>query len=191
MLNMKHAPIKYSLSGFSLIEVLITIVILSFGLLGLAALQAKTQIAEGESFQRAQALLLVQDMADRISANRLNARADSSIYETSASAPLGDDGQQQDCSGKTTTADIDKCEWTNELVGAGEMKSGTTTAVGAMVGARGCIKKVSTAASPVVIRVSVAWQGMSALRAPTIDCGKDKYGDDGNRRAMSILVSIT
>src|SRR5207253_3006873 len=59
--------------GFSLIEVLVTIVILMIGLLGLAALQTNATVAEMEAYQRSQALVLVQDMADRIASNKLNA----------------------------------------------------------------------------------------------------------------------
>jgi type IV pilus assembly protein PilV len=54
-------------------EVLITVVIMAFGLLGLAGFQVRTSVMEQESYQRVQALLLVQDMAERIYANRANA----------------------------------------------------------------------------------------------------------------------
>src|SRR6267143_676693 len=56
--------------GFTLLEVLVSLVILVFGLLGLIGLQARTQIATFESYQRGQALILVQDMADRLATNR-------------------------------------------------------------------------------------------------------------------------
>ncbi|MDP3678960.1 MAG: prepilin-type N-terminal cleavage/methylation domain-containing protein, partial [Methylotenera sp.] len=52
--------------GALLLEVLVTIVILAIGLLGLAGLQAKLQSSEMESYQRAQALILLNDMASRI-----------------------------------------------------------------------------------------------------------------------------
>src|SRR5207237_9309263 len=55
--------------GATMIEVLITIVILAFGLLGLVGLQAKVQLADFESYQRAQAVVLLSDMVDRINAN--------------------------------------------------------------------------------------------------------------------------
>ena len=45
-------------------------IILLVGLLGLAALMTNSQKAEAESYQRAQALLLLQDMVGRINANR-------------------------------------------------------------------------------------------------------------------------
>ena len=64
--------------GFTLIEVLVTLVILTFGLLGIAGLMAKGQRASFEAFERQQALgeiirvafadkvarVLAQDVAD-------------------------------------------------------------------------------------------------------------------------------
>jgi prepilin-type N-terminal cleavage/methylation domain-containing protein len=56
--------------GFSLIEVLVSIVILAIGLLGLAGLQVKANAIEMEAYQRSVSLMLVQDMASRIAAGR-------------------------------------------------------------------------------------------------------------------------
>ena len=50
-------------AGTSLVEVLVTIVITAIGLLGLAGMQSRLQTSEMESYQRAQALLLLEDMA--------------------------------------------------------------------------------------------------------------------------------
>jgi len=61
-------------AGFFMIEVLITVVIVLVGLLGLVAVQAKSQVAEMESYQRSQAIVLAQDMASRMNANRTDAR---------------------------------------------------------------------------------------------------------------------
>ena len=61
--------------GVSLIEVLIAMVILAVGLLGLVGLQGRLQVLQVESYQRAQALMLLQDMSNRIALNRNNAAA--------------------------------------------------------------------------------------------------------------------
>jgi type IV pilus assembly protein PilV len=86
-----------------------------------------------------------------------------------------------------TGADLDKCEWSNELKGAAEKIS--SSSVGAMLGARGCIE-LETGSSPPVYRVSVAWQGMTSLHAPVLTCGANQYGDEGYRRAMAYRVTI-
>ena len=80
--------------GMLMIEVLITIAIAAFGLLGIAALQAKMHLTETESYQRAHATILVRYISDRINANRKNAMA----YVTAA--PLGTDNGVQDCTAR-------------------------------------------------------------------------------------------
>ncbi|MHB1054222.1 MAG: type IV pilus modification protein PilV, partial [Thiobacillus sp.] len=73
MVTIPHSPSLAAQRGTSLLEVLVTILILAIGLLGLAGLQARLQVSEMESYQRSQALILLDDMASRIAANRPNA----------------------------------------------------------------------------------------------------------------------
>ncbi|MBC7976332.1 MAG: type IV pilus modification protein PilV [Myxococcales bacterium] len=161
--------------GFSLIEVLVTIGILMVGLLGLAALQTNATIAEMEAYQRSQALVLAQDLADRISANK--AKAADYIKDDIGLAAV-------DCAGKTAAA-LDLCEWGNQVNGAAEVTAGGTK-VGAMIGARGCV----TLASANVYMVTVAWQGFSKAGAePAVACGTGKYGT-GQRRTVSQIVRV-
>ena len=57
----------------TLIEVLVTLVIMSVGLLGVAALQLTTVRNNYDAFVRSQAAMLASDMLDRMRANRLQA----------------------------------------------------------------------------------------------------------------------
>lgn len=57
-------------AGFSLLEVLVALVILSIGLLGLAALQAFSIKANQSANYRTQATALAYDLIDRMRANR-------------------------------------------------------------------------------------------------------------------------
>jgi len=56
-------------SGFTLLEVLIAFMVLSFGLLGAVALQAQAKKASFDSMQRAAAISLGEDIMQRIRAN--------------------------------------------------------------------------------------------------------------------------
>lgn len=56
-------------SGFTLIEVLVAMLVLSLGLLGLAGIQARSLKNNVSAYNRAQATQLTYDMADRIRAN--------------------------------------------------------------------------------------------------------------------------
>lgn len=56
--------------GFSLLEVMIALVILSIGLLGLAGLQGTGLRTNHEAYLRSQATLLAYDIVERMRANR-------------------------------------------------------------------------------------------------------------------------
>lgn len=172
-------------NGFSMIEVLVTLLILLLGLLGLAGLVRQSQTSEMESYQRVQALVLLRDIAERISANRGVAAGVPTSYETGTGSPLGT-GSSKNCSSPTTRADIDLCQWDSALKGAAETSGGSQ--VGAMLGGRGCVSRPS--ANEYLIEV--VWQGLSATAAPpsSVLCGKDAYGDDKNRRAVTTVVRI-
>lgn len=177
-----------------MIEVLVALMILVFGLLGMIGLQARTQVATFESYQRGQALILVQDMADRLSTNRGAA----ACYVTTT--PLGTgNSTTPTCTASAGTsatralADADLQAWHNALQGAAE-RSGSDR-VGGILGARGC---VTYSAATNSYRVAVAWQGMAATVAPTAadaaaTCGQNQYGGasgEALRREVSVTVRI-
>lgn len=58
-----------NIGGFTLIEVLVTLIILSIGLLGLAGLQGTDIQSNHSAYLRSQAALLSNDMADRMRSN--------------------------------------------------------------------------------------------------------------------------
>ncbi len=182
---------KYA-AGFSMIEVLVTIVILLVGLLGLAALHGRANTAEMESYQRSQALILLSDMMNRINANRKF-----TMDYVDGSAPyVGGTGNLTDCAGLTGVT-LDLCQWGNMLEGAAESNAGAN--IGAMIGARGCI---TYDAGTDAYTVSVAWQGLVQTAAPADVCGKGQYDngkdenkngeDDGDehRRVVSATLRI-
>jgi len=176
--------------GTSLVEVLVTLVILAFGLLGVAGLQTKIGVAEMESYQRSQALLALSEMTERMSANTTQAAS----YVTAGTVGTGD-AQPADCSGIAAGPNHDLCEWSNALKGASEQRSGAS--VGGMVGARGCITQLQApnpalgVCTPGVYQVSVAWQGMAPIAASALACGAGSYGaNDAFRRVIAATVSV-
>jgi type IV pilus assembly protein PilV len=171
-------------TGVSMIEVLVTIAILVIGLLGLAGLQARLQISEIESYQRAQALILMKDMANRMMANRRGA-AEYVIGTTATGAGVT-------CPTDTSTpANRDLREWCLALQGASTTSGGASA--GAMEGGRGCIEATGSE-----YMITVAWQGMAPLSAPpaSVACGQGSYGTTGAcagdlcRRVMTTVLHI-
>jgi len=173
--------------GFTLIEVLVTVFILAFGLLGLANLQSKMQVTEVESYQRAQGVVLLRDMMEMIAANRTNAVD----YVTGTSIGTGD-AEPASCTGKAFGAGRDVCEWSNALKGAAEKDAGNAN-VGAMIGAHGCVTQVqaedttSGVCLPGIYRVTVLWQGLNSTVAPNLVCP----GDVANVNLRSLSSEIT
>jgi type IV pilus assembly protein PilV len=175
--------------GFTLLEVLITIVILAFGLLGLVGLQTRMQLTEAEAFQRTQATLLVTDMAARVNANRTVV----SQYGADAGKVTLGTGVDDttNCAVATAGPARDMCEWSEALKGASETKG--VNNVGAMIGARGCIERLQAAdtptCTPAIYRVTVAWQGLQPTVASSLTCGVNSYGaNDAMRRVIPVEV---
>ncbi|MDJ0878900.1 MAG: type IV pilus modification protein PilV [Halieaceae bacterium] len=67
--------------GFTLIEVLISTLVLTVGLLGIAAMQMVSFQTNQSAYMRSQATYLAQDMLDRIRANRAGYR-NTTIYDS-------------------------------------------------------------------------------------------------------------
>ncbi len=168
--------------GVTMIEVLVTIVIITIGLLGLAGLQARIQAAELESYQRVQALILLQDMVDRIKANRNQA-----VNYVTTAVGTGSTAVVLSTCTAMTGYQRDLCEWTAALQGASEAAG--SARLGAMIGARGCISN-PVATMPYEFVISVAWQGMTPTSVPTAStCGQGLYGtNDALRRVVTSRV---
>lgn len=183
-------PRRRGQAGATLIEVLVSILILMFGLLGLVGVMVQSQRAQLESFQREQALLLAQDMVARMMVNKAVISCyvmasylgeDNTTVPAAGSCAAGTGAQQARFSQDLT-------DWLALLQGAGESSGGSK--VGGIPGARGCITKDSTTG---VYQVSVVWQGSVAASAPPsgISCALGKYNSDGQdtaRRAVSLSV---
>ena len=182
--SLPDLPTPRRAGGVSMLEVLVAIFILTVGLLGAAGLQSQMQMAEIEAYQRAQAIVLLQDMVDRVNVNRKNA----DDYVTDPATPLGT--AALDCSALVANAEKDKCEWNNALFGASETKDGGAQKLGAMNAARGCITN-PVAVMPAEVVVAVAWQGLRPTVAPgATTCGKVDAVDDRTRRAMIARITI-
>lgn len=173
--------------GISLIEVLVTLVILAVGMLGVMGMQARLQQSETEVYQRTQALILLQDMASRLAANRNQAAS----YVTGSGSPLGV-GMTCPAVG-TTQLERDRAEWCNALQGAAE--SDATGNVGAMLGGRGCIESLGSGQ----YLITVAWQGLGRLSTPPSGaaCAANSYNladsectDDLCRRVVTTVVRV-
>lgn len=201
--------LNHARHGFALLEALLTMVILAFGLLGLLGMQSRMGSAGVEAYQRAQATLLVSDMADRMLASPFAVCTGATATDAQRSScmanrlqtyittsPIGTgDSQPSDCSATVAGAPRDACEWSNALKGVAE--SNAASAIGAMTGARGCIEQMQApdpsagVCTPGIYRVSAVWQGQVPTVIPSLTCGAGSYGaDEAYRRVIAARVSI-
>lgn len=188
-----------SASGFTLLEVLVSLIILLIGLLGIAILMLKGQRASFEGYQRQQALAMAQEMAEKIRANQGGAP----YYVTGTADGNDMPGHGKliekvnDCSDACTPAQIATnhlATWDGMLVGASETKDAATNPVGGIIGARGCIEWPDDDITRLpVFWVSVAWRGEGNTVAPANDaslCGRKPDGtDEARRRLVTLRVS--
>lgn len=189
--------------GFSMIEILVSLLIIVVGLLGLIGLQVRMQQAELESYQRAQALVLLNDMVDRIRAHHITA-ACFSFSAADGTGWLGTNATATPACAVSNANDNAMAvaamnEWNSLLLGAAESKGGVS--VGAMLGARGCVfyDPATALLDPTgvaipgtgLFTVSIAWQGTVDTFAPTVNCANGQYsGGEVRRRLVSTSLRL-
>lgn len=190
-------------AGFTMIEVLVTIVVITIGLLGVAAMQTRAASVEFESYQRGQALSLLRDMEARIAASRgiVPQYLDASLSSTDGSVYVGGgavgDAGRVDCTAAGTGAKAQVCQWSELLQGAAA-KEGASN-VGAMIGARGCLIRVEPPQGNALADVFlvVVWQGLTPGAEPPADapagrnhCASAVDFGAGLRRGVSLRVLV-
>jgi type IV pilus assembly protein PilV len=105
-LMIQRASARRAASGMTLVEVLVSLVVISVGLLGVAALQITSLRNSQASFLRTQATAMADDIIDRMRANRtvaLSGQYNLALEETIT------------LTGSSTQADKDKADWKTAL----------------------------------------------------------------------------
>ena len=169
-----------SARGFTLIEVLIALVVLAFGMLSLARVLGRSAQEELEAYQRTQAMTLAAEMVDRVTNNPKLAANYVDHY-----AP---NGPAEDCAA-LDPADVvgrDKCEWRNRLRGADVLDE--ARGIGAPLAARGCV----FSPAPNLYVVAIAWQGVLPTDAADSPCGRGLFGtaSERTRRVYSTTFQV-
>ncbi|MCW7539434.1 type IV pilus modification protein PilV [Aquabacterium sp. A7-Y] len=170
---MRHVARAHRQQGAMMIEVLVSLVISAIGLGALIALQSRSYSAEAESYDRTQALLVLEDMVQRINGNR-------SRWADYASTAFGAESEVGDCD-SALLADKDLCEW-NQLL------------VRLLPGARACIETLAASSTGLPgseVRVTVVWRGTTPTAAPASSCAEEDFEPNpAVRRAVGAVVRI-
>ena len=144
-----HAKRKAS-TGFSLLEVLIALVILSVGLLGIAALISTALKSNGSAYMRTQATALAYNIIDRMRANL--PAANNLAYKVSMPASAATGNIPATC----TVANCTSAQLAIYDIGQWEYDLGTQLPQG-----RGAVA-AATAGGIVSVKVTVLWNDSRA-----------------------------
>lgn len=150
--------------GYTLIEVLVAVIILSVGLLGTLSLQLLSKRGNFEAMQRTQATMLANAVIDRMRANPGSVHE---VLDCYAQTDLGTGiSSISDCSagstGRYAAANADRLalhNFTNELGGTGSTSGALVTPVVCITHNDGT--NVSELAGLGNVRVVVAWRGIT------------------------------
>lgn len=182
---------RRALRGSSLLEALVALVVVALGVLGFIGLQARSAVDGAEGQQRALALQLVQDMAQRMSLNRLGTRAgyyvrsDLGVNETCTPPPIPAGlvaGSAQ--AGAHALAVADLCAWHAQIRATLGLPGGTLARV------RGCI---SATDRPDEFQVALVWQGLRPSGPGPLACGQgdaSAFPDDSLRRGAATVLRL-
>jgi type IV pilus assembly protein PilV len=147
-------------AGFSLVEVLIALVILSVGLLGIAAMVSESLKSKDSSYYRTQALDFAANILERMRANK--AQATSGSYDVNYGG-LGSNGTAPADSCTTNPcvpsqiAAVDLAQWQKEISDALPAISNSAPAAGSVT--------TTTVGQMTQVNISIRWNDKRANSA--------------------------
>jgi type IV pilus assembly protein PilV len=179
-------------SGFTLIETLIALLVISVGLLSVAGLQLLSKRSNYDAAQRTTAAHLAYDLLERMRNNPAGL-INYMPGDTLGGNVLGD-GPDVMCTDAGVSCDpeelaaFDLWQWEELLDGALETVGGE--AAGGLVNPTACITGPGFGGSG-VYTVAIAWRGLTGSADPgdVNDCGQglDRYGDDDAYRRVLVV----
>lgn len=169
--------------GSSLMEVLVSVFILSVGVLGVAGLQITAKRSNFEATQRSTAAALAQDIIERMRSNHteLSTYTDAGLGRTIDGTSMSSVDCSVDCA-PTSLAEYDLYELEQAANGIAEQAGGND--VGGLTLPTTCITGPDGGSG--IYTVAIAWRGMTKLSDPTTDdcgAGSGKYDTVGGTEA--------
>jgi type IV pilus assembly protein PilV len=156
ILNLNQRKVSRA-NGFTLVEVLVSLVVLAIGLLGIAKLMLLSSHSNDSAYLRSQATALAYEMLDNMRANRQEALPPNSSYNTAAAAPVvfpypGTPCVGTACTSTTQVALYDLSQWGMRL----DANSGLVPA-GALPNGRGSVATVTDGNNETTVTIVVSW----------------------------------
>lgn len=185
--------------GTTMMEVLVSVFVLSIGVVGVAGLQVTAKRSNFEATQRVTAVALAQDIIERMRSNleELGTYTDAGVGRTIDGTSMPAVDCSTDC-GPVTLALYDLYELEQAANGVAEQAAGNN--VGGLTLPTTCI--TGPDGGPGIYSVAIAWRGMTKLSNPGTDAcgsGSGKYDTVGGTEAdvyrrilvMPVFISET
>ncbi|SFD24710.1 type IV pilus modification protein PilV [Pseudoalteromonas denitrificans] len=176
----------FKFKGFTLLETLIAFIVLTIGLLGAVALQAKAKQASFDSLQRAAALSLSKDILQRISINdTANVVA---LYNRNFSSSEAAITPSPNCINVVCTptqmATFDIEEWKKQI------KAQEHT--GTLANANVCISATEAIVGEITLQIVVSWEGRQKITQNAANSAISCGSTSSTRRivVMNSFVSV-
>ena len=155
--------------GFTLVEVLVSLVVLAIGLLGIAKLMLLSSHSNDSAYLRSQATALAYEMLDNMRANRQEALPPNSSYNIAAAVPVvfpyaGTACVATACTTSTQVAQYDLFQWGMRL----NANSGLVPA-GALPNGQGSVATVTDPSNQTTVTIIVSWN--DSVAQSTLNAG--------------------
>ncbi len=182
--------------GLSLIEVLVSLVILVIGLIGVFNLHIISKQGSFESYQQTQASYLAHDIINRMKVNNTILDAYSGTYDGSLSAPGKICRDPAALCDANELKDYDLYFWEQALIGNNELKG--THGLGGLDTPQACVS-VTDEGAPFDgrqlkhVEVVIRWKGIRKLTTGNDDSGSPQTpecGSDDHRRKLTVSNKI-
>lgn len=192
-------------SGVTLIEALVTFVILSVGLLGIVSLQAVSKSAQHQGIQRSKAVMLANDLVERI---RINPAGLATYTAGGLTTPLGGgtlsapatDCAAALCDAPDLIAAYDLWLWEQSIDGATVTVTGsdavTRNATG-LIAPQACVRFTAEPGmlSTGLVEVIIQWRGLGETEDAVAAvggeaCGGAAAGADDYRRQLVVSTFV-
>ena len=184
-------------AGIGMVEVLITILLISVGFLNMTALQTTAKRSNFDAVQRTNAVMLAHDIVERMRANPvvLSNYLTAGVGGGTLTAPAQDCGSGASCTPLQLAA-FDQYEWEQAIDGVTESRTigGTSTNTGGLGSPMGCVTG-PLAGGAGIYTITIAWRGLRELtnvNASTCGSTSGNYGTDLEfRRIISFSTYIS
>jgi type IV pilus assembly protein PilV len=186
----KFGKLSRGQGGYSLIEVLVSTLVISIGTLGMAGLQITAKRAGHEAVQRSTAVGLTAELLEKLRANSSSLTSYTSTglgggSINSEPTPACNNSSTAKCS-TTELAQHDLWAWERSIDGASELSS-SASLVGGLLNPTACVS-----ISGRMVTIALAWEGYQEISNPgTNSCGagSGKYGTADAKRQLLVVNS--